>query len=115
MGYQPSLALWRLHRLSASAINIIMSPRKGTPGAELRAWRKERKLSQRAASDRLAEYNEEKRCAAQTTWAAWERDEKAPDLFFAFTLERMTNGTIPASSWATPRAKADNDDKAKAG
>lgn len=75
-------------------------------GQALCVWRKEHGLSQKVAGERLADHNDEARTATQTTWAAWERGEKAPDLFFAFALERMTRGRIPAQGWAVARQLA---------
>lgn len=72
-------------------------------GQALCAWRKEQGLSQKVAGERLAKHNDEERTATQTTWAAWERGEKSPDLFFAFALERMTRGRIQAQGWAVAR------------
>lgn len=76
-------------------------------GALLKVWREEQELSQKAAGERLADHNDEDRTATQTTWAAWERGEKSPDLFFAFAIERMTNGRIPAQGWAVARKLAE--------
>jgi len=66
-------------------------------GVRLRSWREGQGLSQSAAADRIR--------ASQTTWAAWERGEKGPDLHFAFEIERLTDGESPvlASDWAFPR------------
>lgn len=68
-------------------------------GVRLRKWRESQpgKLSHRAAGELIR--------ASQTTWTAWERGEKAPDLHFAFELEKLTEGPdqILASEWAFPR------------
>lgn len=78
-------------------------------GQALRAWREEQapSISQKAAGERLASFNDEHRAATQAAWAAWERGEKSPDLFFAFALERMTNGKIAAQGWAVARKVAE--------
>jgi transcriptional regulator with XRE-family HTH domain len=78
--------------------------KRGMQGELLRAWREAAGLSQRDAGKRLAQFNTEGRASSQPTWAAWERGEKSPDLFFAFSLERMTNGAIQAQGWAVARA-----------
>lgn len=79
--------------------------RRETQGAALRRWRKAAKLSQRKAATRLAEFNDERREATQSSWWSWERGEKAPDIFFAFAIERMTGGLVMAEGWAMSRPK----------
>lgn len=80
-------------------------------GAMLRAWREEHDppLSQRAAAERLAQHNDAGRAATQAAWASWESGKKAPDLFFAFAIDRMTHGRISAQGWAVARRIADAD------
>lgn len=72
-------------------------------GARLRKWRDDEGVSQVAAADRIR--------ASQAAWAAWERGEKAPDLHFAFEIERLTGGEVQAEDWAFPRkgSKASDD------
>lgn len=99
--------------LSAVALDLVecksyhhQMDQREKQGQALCAWRKEQSLSQKGAGERLAEHNDEGRTATQTTWAAWERGEKSPDLFFAFALERMTRGRISAQGWAVARQLA---------
>ncbi len=88
-----------------------MSNQRETQGAALRAWRDEQvpRLSQRGAAERLRDFNTDRRKATQAAWVAWEKGWKAPDLFFAFALERMTNGRVSAQGWAMPRQMPEHD------
>lgn len=71
-------------------------------GARLRKWREDAGLSQMAAAKLIG--------ASQGGWAAWESGAKAPDLHFAFELERLTEESIRASEWAFPRSRTKDAD-----
>jgi len=79
-----------------------------TLGARLKAWRLRqdnggKPLSQSEAARRLGHFTEDGSPVAQATWAAWERDEKRPDICLAFALQRMTTGEIQAEWWGKRR------------
>ncbi len=64
----------------------------------LKAWRAARPgLSQEAAAEMVG--------ATQKSWDAWEDGLKAASLSFAFKLEALTEGAVPATGWARRRAK----------
>lgn len=65
-------------------------------GARLRKWREDHGLKQTAAAALIL--------STQGAWTAWERGERAPDLHFAFALEKLTDGAVKAEDWAFPRS-----------
>jgi transcriptional regulator with XRE-family HTH domain len=71
-------------------------------GARLRKWRNAAGLSQAAAAKLIG--------ASQGAWATWESGGNAPDIHFAFELERATCEAIRAAEWAYPRGKSKDAD-----
>lgn len=59
--------------------------------ARLKAWRKEKGLTQDAAAKAVG--------AAQKSWDEWEDGEKVPTLGFIVEIERLTEGAVPAIGW----------------
>lgn len=71
------------------------------PGQLLKAWRKERKLSQLQAASLLDPK------VSQGTWAAWESGRKPPSLGNALALQKLTRNTIKAAIWV-PRPECES-------
>lgn len=90
-----------------------------TQGARLQAWRQRQKdpegatVSQEIAAKMLARFTEDGQPASQSAWASWELGQRAPDIYFAFALQRMTKGEIQVEWWGRRRHKADKADRAK--
>lgn len=66
--------------------------RTTTQGARLRAWRRERKYSQKDLAERLG--------IRQGSLAAYETDARVPRLDIAARIERETKGEIRMQGWA---------------
>ncbi len=65
-------------------------------GEKLRAWRVAAGLSQAKAADRVG--------TKQRTWAQWESGT-TPEIDFAESLERLTDGEVAMRDWARSRRR----------
>lgn len=61
----------------------------------LKKWRKDNAITQDDAAARIQ--------STQGAWTSWERGVRAPDLIFAFAIEKLTGGEVTAESWAVGR------------
>lgn len=64
-------------------------------GTRLKKWRDDNGVSQAVAAARIQ--------STQGAWTSWERGVRAPDLIFAFAIEKLTGGVVKAESWAVGR------------
>lgn len=66
--------------------------RKTSQGKRLRAWREERKLTQKALAEKLG--------IQQGSLAAYETAARIPRLDVAARIERVTGGEVAMQGWA---------------